>query len=109
VITLLAGWFTTEMGRQPYVIYGLMRTKDALSPVSAPQIGVSLLIFVVVYFVVFGVGIYYLLRLMHQGPDATPAKDSLQKQPAGPGHFRTPMRPLSGADEQLEDTKGDSK
>lgn len=52
-IALLAGWFTTEVGRQPWVVYGVMRTKDALSPVSAEQVGLTLIIFVLVYCIVF--------------------------------------------------------
>lgn len=68
-IALLAGWFTTEVGRQPWVVYGVLRTKDALSPVSAEQVGLTLVIFVVVYFIVFGVGIFYMLKLMHKGPE----------------------------------------
>ncbi|TCM66431.1 cytochrome bd-I ubiquinol oxidase subunit 1 apoprotein [Acinetobacter calcoaceticus] len=68
-IALLAGWFTTEVGRQPWVVYGVMRTKDGLSPVSAEQVGLSLIMFVVVYCVVFGIGIYYMLKLMHKGPE----------------------------------------
>ena len=51
-LAMLAGWFTTEVGRQPWVVYGIMRTKDALSPVSAEQVGLTLIIFVVVYCVV---------------------------------------------------------
>ncbi len=45
-IALLAGWFTTEVGRQPWVVYGVLHTKDALSPVSAEQVGLTLIIFV---------------------------------------------------------------
>ncbi|QIO08985.1 cytochrome ubiquinol oxidase subunit I [Acinetobacter lanii] len=68
-IALLAGWFTTEVGRQPWVVYGVLRTKDALSPVSAEQVGLTLIIFVLVYCVVFGIGIYYMLKMMHKGPE----------------------------------------
>jgi len=67
-ISLLAGWITTEVGRQPWVIYGVMHTTDALSPVPAQQVGITLLAFVVVYALVFGTGIYYLLRLAKHGP-----------------------------------------
>lgn len=67
-IALLAGWFTTEVGRQPWIIYGVMRTKDALSPVSAEQVGLTLIIFVVVYCIVFGIGIFYMLKMMVKGP-----------------------------------------
>jgi len=99
-IALLAGWFTTEVGRQPWVVYGVMRTKDALSPVSAEQVGLTLIIFVVVYCIVFGVGIYYMLKLMHKGPEFI---DSKAEQVGGVGHFKTPMRPLSAADEKIDD------
>ena len=98
-IAVLAGWFTTEVGRQPWVVYGVMRTKDALSPVSAEQVGLTLIIFVVVYCVVFGIGIYYMLKLMHKGPQFVEAVDL---EPAGHGHFKTPMRPLSAVDESID-------
>jgi cytochrome d ubiquinol oxidase subunit I len=65
-VAVLAGWYTTEVGRQPYTIYGLMRTSESLSPVSAPAVGTMLIAFIVVYFVVFGAGILYLLQLMRR-------------------------------------------
>ncbi|HTM76157.1 MAG TPA: cytochrome ubiquinol oxidase subunit I, partial [Devosia sp.] len=65
-VAVLAGWYTTEVGRQPYTIEGLMRTADSLSPVSAPAVGASLIAFIVVYFIVFGAGILYLLQLMRR-------------------------------------------
>ena len=65
-VAVLAGWYTTEVGRQPYTIYGLMRTADSLSPVSAPAVGASLIAFIIVYFVVFGAGVLYLLQLMRR-------------------------------------------
>ena len=67
-IAVLAGWITTEVGRQPYVIYGLLRTADAASPLDAPAVAASLLAFIVVYFAVFGVGVWYILRLMSKCP-----------------------------------------
>lgn len=98
-IALLAGWFTTEVGRQPWVVYGVMRTKDGVSPVSAEQVGLTLFIFVVVYFIVFGVGAYYMLKLLAKGPViGEPPLD----EDGGPGHYKTPMRPLSKTDEQLD-------
>lgn len=69
-VAVLAGWFTTEVGRQPYLVYGLLRTSDGVSPIDALAVGTSLAAFAVVYFVVFGAGIYYLLRLMGQPPRA---------------------------------------
>ena len=67
-VAVLAGWITTEVGRQPYVVYGLLRTADAASPLDAPAVAVSLLAFIVVYFAVFGIGIWYILRLMSHAP-----------------------------------------
>ena len=67
-IATIAGWVTTEVGRQPYVIYGLMRTADAVAPIGLPGVAGSLIAFVLVYFAVFGAGIWYILRLMAQPP-----------------------------------------
>jgi cytochrome d ubiquinol oxidase subunit I len=67
---VLAGWITTEVGRQPYVIYGLLRTADAASPLDAPAVAASLLAFVLVYFTVFGIGVWYILKLMGKPPHA---------------------------------------
>ena len=71
-VAVLAGWMVTEVGRQPFTVYGLLRTADSLAPVDAPAVGASLLAFIVVYFFVFGVGTFYLLRLMNQVPGAAP-------------------------------------
>jgi cytochrome d ubiquinol oxidase subunit I len=68
IIAILAGWFTTEIGRQPWTVYGLLRTSDAVSAHGAVQLSITLVIFIVVYFAVFGTGIGYLLRLVRQGP-----------------------------------------
>ncbi|UPJ59103.1 cytochrome ubiquinol oxidase subunit I [Bradyrhizobium sp. 192] len=67
-IAVLAGWITTETGRQPFTVYGLLRTADAVSPLAAPAVGSSLLAFVVVYFIVFAAGAIYILRLMAASP-----------------------------------------
>jgi len=64
-VAVLAGWITTEVGRQPFTVYGMLRTSDSLSPVSAPAVAASLVAFIVVYFFVFGAGTYYLLRMMN--------------------------------------------
>lgn len=69
-VAVLAGWITTEVGRQPYTVYGLLRTGDSLAPIDAPAVGASLMAFIVVYFFVFGAGTFYLLRLMNRAPDA---------------------------------------
>ena len=67
-IAVLAGWFVTEIGRQPYIIYGVMRTAEAVSPVGANPIALSLAAFVITYGVVFGAGVYYIGRLIAKGP-----------------------------------------
>ena len=67
-VAIIAGWVTTEVGRQPYLVYGLLRTANGMSPVGAPAVATSLLAFIVIYFAVFGVGIWYILRLMHAPP-----------------------------------------
>ncbi|RMH51615.1 MAG: cytochrome ubiquinol oxidase subunit I [Alphaproteobacteria bacterium] len=67
-VAVLAGWITTEVGRQPYTVYGLLRTSESLSAVDAPAVGASLLAFIVVYFFVFGAGTFYILRMMGKRP-----------------------------------------
>ncbi len=68
LIAILAGWFTTEIGRQPWVVYGLQRTKDAVSAHGDIQMSLSLLAFILVYFSVFGIGYFYMVHLMKKGP-----------------------------------------
>lgn len=67
-IAVLSGWFVTEVGRQPWVAYGILRTVDAASPVLGSHVAVSLLAFIIVYTFVFGAGTLYILRLIGQGP-----------------------------------------
>ncbi len=67
-VAVIAGWVTTEVGRQPFTVYGLLRTFDSHSPLAAPAVAASLVAFVVVYFAAFGAGTYYLLRLMAKPP-----------------------------------------
>ncbi|MBX9934351.1 MAG: cytochrome ubiquinol oxidase subunit I [Methylobacterium sp.] len=67
-VAVLAGWITTEVGRQPFTVYGLLRTADSASPLSAPAVGASLMAFVVIYFAVFSMGVIYILRLMAKPP-----------------------------------------
>jgi cytochrome bd ubiquinol oxidase subunit I len=68
-VAVIAGWVTTEAGRQPWTIYGLLRTADSVSPLAAPAVGGSLIAFVIVYFTVFAAGTAYLLKLMGQPPN----------------------------------------
>ena len=67
-VAVIAGWVTTEVGRQPYTVYGLLRTVDSASALDAPAVGASLVAFVVVYFIAFGAGTYYILKLMAHPP-----------------------------------------
>jgi cytochrome bd ubiquinol oxidase subunit I len=94
-IAILAGWITTESGRQPFIVYGLMRTSEALSPVAASAVATSFFAFVAVYLVVFSIGVYYIRKLIRRGPQgaaiATP--DGL------------PNRPLATAREPTHETR----
>jgi cytochrome d ubiquinol oxidase subunit I len=91
IIAMLAGWITTEVGRQPWVVYGVMRTADAVSHHSAQAMTVSLAVFVVVYCAVFGTGLSYLVRVVTTVPDRGPAAPNAED----PTH--RPARPLSAA------------
>jgi len=68
LVALLAGWVTTEVGRQPWTVYGVLRTTASVSPIGSQQAGVSLLVLAVVYPLVFGMGAYYMIKLMRRGP-----------------------------------------
>ncbi|MDR6148108.1 cytochrome d ubiquinol oxidase subunit I [Sphingomonas sp. SORGH_AS870] len=67
-VAVIAGWVTTEVGRQPYTVYGQLLTSQSHSPLAAPAVAASLLAFVLVYFSVFGAGAWYILRLMARVP-----------------------------------------
>ncbi|WDS34847.1 cytochrome ubiquinol oxidase subunit I [Pseudoxanthomonas sp.] len=92
LVAILAGWYTTEIGRQPWVVYGLMRTVDAASHHSTVHLASTLILFVVVYFIVFGAGTMYMLRLLRKGPHSD---EGGVVDVGGPGERRTPARPLS--------------
>ncbi len=68
LIAVLAGWITTEVGRQPYTVYGMLRTSESAAPLDAAAVGTSLVAFIVVYFAVFGAGTFYIMRLMSRPP-----------------------------------------
>ena len=67
-LAVLAGWVTTEVGRQPYTVYGHLLTADSVAPIDAPAVATSLVAFIIVYFLVFGAGTFYILRLMGRLP-----------------------------------------
>ena len=83
-LAVLAGWITAEVGRQPYVVYGVLRTADAVSPVGAGEVGVSLIVYMIVYAIVFSAGALYILRIMLRGPEREGAPLKL-KMPHAPG------------------------
>jgi cytochrome d ubiquinol oxidase subunit I len=100
LVAVLAGWATTETGRQPFTVYGLLRTADSASPLAAPAVATSLLAFVLVYFIVFGIGIIYIFRLMAATPqEGETAPPPLPTRAAG----LTPMQALA------QSLKGDAK
>ena len=72
-VAVIAGWVTTEVGRQPYTVYGLLTTAESASPLAAPAIAASLIAFVFVYFAVFGIGTWYILKLMAKTPGPSEA------------------------------------
>jgi len=74
-IAVVAGWTTTEVGRQPWVAHDVLRTADAASPIPAMSIAVFIALFVLVYGIVFGAGIRYIRRLIKKGPEAKPADE----------------------------------
>jgi cytochrome bd ubiquinol oxidase subunit I len=106
LIAILAGWFTTEIGRQPWVVYGIMRTKDAVSNHSALALSTTLIVFIVMYFAVFGTGVSYMLKLVGRGPDVRrPEPEPGAEEPL---HHR-PARPLSAAPDDVDPAIGTGK
>jgi cytochrome d ubiquinol oxidase subunit I len=91
-IAILAGWMVTEIGRQPWVVYGVLRTADARSPIDASSVALSLALFILVYSVVFPIGVLYIRSMIAKGLPAAPiAEPSL------------PNRPLSAAQQATKD------
>jgi len=91
-VAVIAGWIVTEVGRQPWVVYGLLRTRDAVSPsLTGTDVLISLILYIAVYAVVFGAGVYYLVRLVRTGPPT-------EIEPHEPELRHRPARPLSAAE-----------
>jgi cytochrome bd ubiquinol oxidase subunit I len=83
-VAVIAGWVTTEVGRQPYTVYGLLLTSQSHSPLAAPAIATSLVAFVLVYCGAFGAGTFYLLHMMAKPPEAQEAEPpSVPQRAAG--------------------------
>ncbi|TMG83857.1 MAG: cytochrome ubiquinol oxidase subunit I, partial [Betaproteobacteria bacterium] len=92
-VAVIAGWVTTEVGRQPWVVHGLMRTRDGVTPsLAGADVLVSLAIYAVAYVAIFGAGGYFLVRLLRTGPVE---KAAGEHYPSG-----TAARPLSAAMEE---------
>jgi cytochrome d ubiquinol oxidase subunit I len=90
-IAVIAGWVTTEVGRQPWVVYGLLRTRDAVTPsLGTHDVALSLLVYVVAYIFIFGGGLFFMARLVRRGFET-----HAELEPGAPAP--TPARPLSGA------------
>jgi cytochrome d ubiquinol oxidase subunit I len=72
-LATLTGWFTAEVGRQPWVVYGQLRTADAATPfLTSPEVASSLVVFASVYLLIFGFGVVYIYRLLRAGPFPPP-------------------------------------
>jgi cytochrome d ubiquinol oxidase subunit I len=92
-VAVISGWVVTESGRQPWLAQGILRTTDATSPVPGASIATTLALFVLVYGVVFAVGIYYINRLIVKGPEGR----AIEPPGFGWPSLGTPARPLSSA------------
>jgi len=82
-VAVLCGWVVTEVGRQPYTVYGLLRTSDSLAPVDAPAVAASLIAFIVVYFLLFGAGTVYIFRMFRARPDGGDIETGVPQRAAG--------------------------
>jgi cytochrome d ubiquinol oxidase subunit I len=90
---VIAGWTTTEVGRQPWTVYGLMRTADSVSPsLTGSDVFVSLLLYVAVYLIIYPVGLFAMLRIVWRGPVAAD-----EPTPVASGRPRAPIEALPGA------------
>jgi cytochrome bd ubiquinol oxidase subunit I len=99
LIAILTGWYTTEIGRQPWIVYGVMRTKDAVSSHSALTLSTTLIVIIVMYFVVFGTGVSYMLKLVAKGPKPEGSEDAAGEHDA---QNRRPSRPLSAVPDSFD-------
>jgi cytochrome d ubiquinol oxidase subunit I len=98
-VAVIAGWVVTESGRQPWIVEGVLRTADATSPVPGASIAATLALFVIVYGIVFSMGIYYINRLIEKGPEGRAIEE-----PEG-----YPNRPLMAAGDAASDAFSDKR
>lgn len=102
-VAVIAGWIVTEVGRQPYTVYGLLRTEDSLSPITTSMVATSLVAFVLVYFTLFTAGLVYILRQMRQPPVSSEPMLDVNKPTIAAGFVppalaRKPQAPRSSHD-----------
>jgi cytochrome d ubiquinol oxidase subunit I len=84
-VAVLCGWFTAEVGRQPWVVYGVLRTSDALSPsLGVGEAVTTLIVFVSVYLAIFLAGTFYIYRLLRRGPAVAAATLPRDGNPSRP-------------------------
>jgi cytochrome d ubiquinol oxidase subunit I len=100
-VAVVSGWIVAEVGRQPYVVYGVLRTARAVSPIGAGEVSASLVGFMLVYAVIFSVGGLYILRLIAEGPQAAAVADAAEP-PVKP---RPPGYALGAAPEEPEEVR----
>jgi cytochrome d ubiquinol oxidase subunit I len=92
-IAVIAGWITTEVGRQPWTVYGLLRTADSVSPsLDGSDVLFSLLLYVAVYLVIYPAGLFAMLRIVWRGPVPT-----VPTEPIASGRSKEPIEALSRA------------
>src|SRR5690606_17124424 len=103
-VAVIAGWITTEVGRQPYTVYGLLRTVDSASPIGAAAVGSSLVAFFVVYMLVFGAGTFYILRPSGALPKAV--EPEMPHRPVRAAGI-TPAPALAGGGADTTDREGE--
>jgi cytochrome d ubiquinol oxidase subunit I len=88
-VAVIAGWYTAEVGRQPWIVYGLMRTSEAITPSLTAEVALfSLICYAIVYVTVFSFGAYYIYKLLREGP----------RDRERPSETATPSRPMAFAD-----------
>jgi cytochrome d ubiquinol oxidase subunit I len=97
-LAVLAGWTTTEVGRQPWTVYGVMRTADSVSPsLTGQDVLISLVGYGIVYLVIFPFGVALMARLVRIGPLGA----GLQPEPVESGRPDLPVRALPSAEPEV--------
>ena len=97
-IAIVCGWWVTETGRQPYLVYGILKTMDAVSPVAFGAVLTTLILFVLIYTSVFSMGILYINRLIDKGPEG--------KAIAPEGNASVGARPIAAAQDAARSALG---